>query len=340
MMRMLLCLTLLVAPSAAQAQNRTQAVDPDRIEDVQLDDEGRATLRFRTDDVGRLHADIFSAPDTAGQISVNFRDPNAPAPTERAAPASPVWAPGRYEADVQAANPGSAMIQLRINVDIPLDEYEPNNTRDTATRVDLPFEGIIRLAADDPDWIRVDPPAGGVLGVHLHATGALDGPRIRIYEGGGTLLLQSEATFWGYRGMRYVRATGRPLYIELTDTNTFGEGDANAFKTLEIVHYSPEGAPSSARSLVTLSLEGEDPSTFQLDLVGEAIGVETVAANEADSVARELDTAIRGRKINWGIAVAALLLLLGLGGGVVFFWWWTSAKRKAAHARPGSPSKN
>lgn len=331
MMRVLLILALLLATGAAQVQSRAQSIEPDRIEDVRLDDEGRATLRFRTEHIGRLRADIFSTPDTAGQITVSFRDPNAAPTSGKTAVRSPIWDAGRYEADVQAANPGSAIVQLRVSVDIPLDEFEPNDTRETAARVEIPFEGVIRISNGDPDWFRVDPPTGGVLGIHLHRYNPqqLDGPRFRVFEGDGTLLLESAEAFWGYRGMRYVRATGRPLYIEASAPNNFGENDVDAFMGLEIVLYRPEGAPASARSLVTLSLEGEDPSMFQLDLVGEAIGVDTVAANEAGGVARELDTAIRGRKVNWGIAIAGLLALLVLGGGGYFVWRRTRANVKA-----------
>lgn len=319
-MRNLLFVTILLLPFQAIAQDRTQNVDVGQIEDVRLGDDGRAVLRFRTEHTGRLRGDIFAAPTEAGVINVTFRERSASDDENKTETLPTVWEPGRYEAVVQAVNPGAALVQLRVSVDIPLDEFEPNDTRETAMRVDLPFAGVLRLSAGDSDWFRVNPDSGGIVGVHLHTSYSYSGPRIGIFDADGNQLLLTEATQWGHRGMRYVRATGRPLFIQLTDTNTYGEGDANAFKTVEIVQYSPEGAPASARSLVTLSLESDDPSIFQLDLIGDAIGVETVAADEAESVAQELETAIRGRRGGWGWFGLILLLLLVAGGGGYFFW--------------------
>lgn len=144
MYRAVFLVLLLCFPGAAFAQNRPLNVDVDRIEDVRLNEEGRRILRFRTNRVGRLRADIFANPDSTGAISVTFRE-RGNDDTDSDTPPSDVWGAGRYEAVVQAVNPGSAIIQMRVTLDVPLDEYEPNNSLETAARVDLPFRGMVQL---------------------------------------------------------------------------------------------------------------------------------------------------------------------------------------------------
>ena len=321
-MRYLLILLIIMLPSAALAQ-RDQNVEVDRIVDVRLNDEGARVVQFRTENVGRLRADVFASPQSSGAITVTFQGRGGPdeSDTEKSASPPVIFPAGRYEAIVQAENPGAAIIQMRFMADIPLDEYESNNSLEAATRIELPFNGLVHLSGADRDWFRVDPDAGGIVGVHLHTTYQFSGPQVGIYNSDGTQILVTDTTEWGYRGMRYVRSTGRPIFIAVWDSNNYGDGDATAFKGLEIVQYSPEGPPASARSLVTLGLESDDPASFQLDLIGLAIGVETVAANEAEGIARELKAAIDGRGLSLGAIVmwSLLMLLIALAG--LSIWW-------------------
>ncbi len=340
-MRYALILLALLIPSLATAQGRPQSVDIDQIEDVRLGDEGMRVLRFETDYVGRLRADIFSAPESAGIITVEFRERGASsdAPTGKTAAPQDVFGAGDYEAVVQAATPGAAIIQLRLVSEIPLDEFEDNNSLETAYRVELPFNGLVHISGRDRDWFRIDPASGGIVGVHLHTDYQFEGPQLGFYDHNGTLLYETDATPWGHRGMRYVRAAGRPIYVVVWDSNDYGEGDVTAFKNLEIVQYSPEGAPASSRSLVTLGLESEDPASFQLDLIGRAIGVDTVAANEAEGIARELKVAIEGRggSLRSTILWALLALVLGLAGLSI---WWQRHRMAQIKARNPEPEKS
>lgn len=326
MMRfVLIVLTLLVLPSAAFAQGRPQNIDVDTIEDVQLGDEGRRVVRFRTEHTGRLRADLFSAPESAGVISFTFREQGA---ADDADPLPAVVGPGRYEAIVQAVNPGAALVQLNIWLDVPLDEFEPNDSMETALRIDIPFDGIVRLSNGDSDWFRVQPNAGSILGVQLYSGTGSSRQFVAIFDHNGDQIFASDDTPWGTSGMRYARATGRAMYIHLWDLNEWSDSDPSAYKTLNVREYRPEGTPASDNSLVTLSLDDTSSALFQLDLIGGAIGVDTVEANEADAVARELRVAIEGRQSSLWQQVLILLGLIALGVAG-YFGWREYAKRKA-----------
>ncbi len=322
MMRMVLFLICILAwPVTAHAQGRPQTIDIDTIEDVALGEDGRRIVRFRTEHTGRLRADLFSAPESAGAISFTFREQGG---GEGAEPLPAVVGPGRYEAIVQAVNPGAATVQINIWLDVPLDEFEPNDTQESATRIDIPFDGIIRLSHNEVDWFRVDTNPGSILGVHLYTGGSFTGLRIGVYDQSGTELYISDDNQWGTEGMRYVRTTGRPMYIAVWDSNQWADSDAAAYKTLIVRQYRPQGTPTSDNALVTLSVEGDSTASFQLDLIGDVIGVSTVEANEADAVARELRVAIEGRQSSFWMQVLMLLGLAVLAGGGYLGWrYWS-----------------
>ncbi len=337
MMRLMLILILLLAfPVAAQAQGRVLTIDVDTIEDVTLGDEGRRVVRFRTEHTGRLRADLFSHADSTGVISFTFQEAGGSDDEKDALPA--VVGPGRYEAIIQAVNPGAATIQVRIWLDIPLDEFETNDSRETARRIDIPFDGVISLSGTDRDWFRVDTASGGVLGIQLYTGGASTTARIAVYDHAGTEVFLSDDNPWGTTGMRYVRSTGRAMYILVWDQTEWGDTDAANYKTLNVRQYRPEGTPASDNALVTLSVEGDSTASFQLDLIGDAIGVNTVAANEADAVARELRTAIEGQNNSIWRSVLALLVLIVLGvGGFFGRRYWQQRSGKAPESSPTPP---
>lgn len=324
-LRALLVLALCVAPLMAEAQTTRSStnraarcpanVDLNELEAVRLGEDGRCVLSFTTERPGIFQSELFSYPSSTGAITVSFRQRGA---EEALAPG--VYDAGRYEAVLQAVNPGEAVVQLRLALARPRDPFEPNDTLEDAARVDLPFESVVHLTGGEQDWFRVDPALGGIVGVHLHIASDYQGPRIGFYEADGTEILVSNNSNWGVRGMRYVRSRGRPIFIAVWDTNNWGDENDNAYKRIEIVQYRPEGAPSSTRSLVALGLESEGPEFEQLDFIGAAIGVETVSAAEAEEIAEEIRAAVQRRGTNWGLIAIVILLLAAAGGGGFYFF--------------------
>jgi len=356
MFRILIVLALTLSTGFAVAQpvetesstNRSQrcpaSVDTGELNALRLNGEGHCVVRFETERAALFLGEVFSSPSASGEITVMFRPRGGNDDEDAEKVAVSVYPPGRYEAVIQAENPGSAVVQFRVGLGRPTDDFEPNNLQSEAFDVDLPFAGIVHLSNGDADWFRIDPEPGGVIGIHLHTGYSYTGPHIGVYDRDGTEILITAATDWGVRGMRYVRSTGRPMFIAVWDTVSWGERDGYGYKTLEIVQYRPLSDPASARSLVTLGLEGEDPAFFQLDLIGEAIGVETVQADEAAEIARELAAAIQGRGMSFGTIMLWVLAALILGLVALSIWWQRHrigqiATRAATTDEPDKPSE-
>jgi len=315
---------LMLAVTPAATAQRPQSVEPGAIETIRLDGEGRAVLRFDAAAPGLPAFDLMAAPD--GLDSVRLSPPVSD--VKGASSALVVLADGRHELVLQgqARADGEAMeIQGRLRLDPPFDAFEPNDFRDQARPIDLPFHQVIRLAEGDEDWFRIEAERGGVIGIHLHhAFNAYDGPQITVYEADGTLIFQTNSSAYGWRGMRYVRSEGRPILIRLTDSHAWSGNQVAAFKALEIVHYAPD-APVNG-TLVTLGVESEDPAFYQLALVGEAVGTQVRGASQAEAVASELTRAVEVRPAPlWPYWLSGLLLVIGLAGGG--YWYLRRGKR-------------
>jgi hypothetical protein len=324
----LLLLLTLVLPVSAEAQRR-QSLDPERIETLRFDETGLAHVRVDIDHPGRPAFDLFAAPPGTGPVEIVLAGEG-----EAAAKTQPrVLGPGRHDLDLRIEAPGDGVtveVQGRLRFDPPFDAFEPNDGWETARDIDLPFHRLVRVSRGDADWFRIDAPAGGVIGIHLHHFGGnYQGPRIEVLDHRGERIYQTADNNFAWRSMRYVRAEGRPIHIGLSDTVDWAENRAEAFKALEIVHYRPDIDVTG--SLVTLGLESEDPSFFQLDLVGEALGRPVRSADEAESVAAELGRAVEGEAGRSGVwLLAALGLAAVLAGGLYRF-----RRRKPAPPEPG-----
>tara|TARA_R110000868_G_scaffold64724_1_gene194320 strand:- start:15365 stop:16348 length:984 start_codon:yes stop_codon:yes gene_type:complete len=324
MERLAILAALMLAVTPSVAAQRPQTVEPGAFETIRLDGEGRAVLRFDAEAPGLPAFDLMAAPDGLDAVTLS-----APMSEEKGASTALVVLPsGRHELVLQgqARDDGQAMeIQGRLRLDPPYDGFEPNDNRDQARPIDLPFYQVIRLAEGDEDWFRIEAERGGVIGVHLHhAFDVYEGPQITFYEADGTQILQTATTVYGWRGMRYVRSEGRPILIRLTDSRAWRDNQPAAFKALEIVHYTP-GAPANG-TLVTLGLASADPSFYQLDLVGEAVGIEVRGAAEAEAVASELIRAVEARKAPvWPYWLAGVLLAIALAGGG--YWYLRRSKQ-------------
>ena len=309
-----------------QAQ-RPQTVEPGVIEAIRLDAEGRAVLRVTARDAGLPAFDLLAGPAGLEGVTLLIGEGD-----KQVAMVTPrVLGPGRHDLTIQgtARADGRAMeIQGRLRLDPPLDAFEPNDTREQARRIELPFYQIIRLSNGDPDWFRIDADSGGVIGIHLHHFGnGYEGPQIAVLDADGEIIFQTANNSFAWRGMRYVRSEGRPIYVGLNDSRGWEEGNAGAFKALEVVHYRPNGAVNG--SLITLGLANEDPSFFQLDLIGEALGARVRPAGEAESVASELARAagIAPRAL-WPWLMGAGLLLLAVLAAAGFWYFRLGPGRK------------
>jgi hypothetical protein len=312
-------IALLTAPGLAS--QRAQNLTADEIETLRLDEDGRALIRVQVDHASLPAFDLFSGPAELSDLTMALAD-SEPG-DKRAGPL--ILLPGRHEIILTAPEgyeSGATEIQGRLRLDPPLDAFEPNDTVAQATPIDLPFHQIVRLSGEDRDWFRVEPGRGGIIGIHLHYWGGgYLGPQIQVVNAAGDQLLATEINIYSWRGMRYVRAEGEPLFIGVNDSYDWAPNQADGFKMLEIVHYRPTGAANG--TLITLGLGETDTSFFQLDLVGAATGTPVRTADEAAAVATELARAVSGRSFGvWPSWVTFLIILVVGAGGYYGYRRW------------------
>ncbi|WP_143742984.1 hypothetical protein [Maricaulis sp. W15] len=318
-------------PSATQTR-----LDPNEITLVEFDEAGWAEISVRLERPAQIRFDVFSGPEALTEVTVRAIEDDAAAGKVMDAPVM-MLGPGRHSLRLMASGPAGAaggVVQGRLFARPPNDAFEPNNVVEQARDIDLPFHSVIRLANNDWDWFRIDPPRRGVLGIQLHAWRAgYDGPEIRVVDADGESLYVSPTTSGGWNGMRYVQVSGRPVYVGVTDPGAWLDRQTDGYKSLEIVMIQPLDRMEG--QLITLGLAEDDPALHQLAQIGEALGVELRAANESGAVASELTRVVEGRRSArlplWPSILAVILVVaaFGLGG-----WFYLRGRRAVTSPAP------
>jgi len=345
MIRIALVFICLSAFVAAHAQ---PMLELDRIETVRLDDEGQATIRVNVPRTGVIRADVFSAPDGAGEVSVTFEQEEVaegetqpdPVPVNLRAVDK-----GRHRLVVKSTGASEAEIQLRLMLEPALDLYEPNDTMDTAYVVEPPLLGLMQVTGQDQDWFRVDVPRGHYIGIQITGN-SYSGQRPRIAfvnRRGEELVENGEQTV--HRAMYYFRSEGAPVYIRITDLYGWAPGDPRAFATLKIESYAPNR--ESANLFVKVDMGSDELTSTQTDYLAEAAGTRVSDVEEAAEFTEELSLAVRRPGDTgpgfWIWALGVIIIGLGVGGGYAY---WKRRKEgpgetgeKAEGATPDTPSE-
>ncbi len=318
----ILALALPLLLTGAALGQPVRSVEPDRIETIRLDENGQAILRFETPRPGIASFDVFAAAPELGALTLTQSSEEAIDSKLAEAGATvamdPVSLPaGRHRLLLQAQGESGGrghQIQGRLRIDPPGDPFEPNDTPETATRIELPVREILDLTSGDTDWFRVDPPGPGYLGVQLFASSSYAGPQIEVRREDGEILLQTVLDNASWLGMRYLETDGRPLLVGVRETYAGSMGPSFPIKRLDIVHYRADIALQGG--FITLPGGPDTAVTDQLALIADALGAEAVSADQATIVTAELNRATQGRtegraSLWMGLLLAALVFAAG-----------------------------
>jgi hypothetical protein len=309
---------------AGAAQAAPPAFPLGEIRPLSLDAAGQTVVTVKPKGLAVLEADIFAAPDAAGDIVLEVLGKDGqPLP-----PGSPAG-PGPVQVRIKAASPGATRIQLRVRADPSVDGFEPNDARGKARKAALPFAGWIEIGPGDQDWFRVEAPAGGVVGVSLSPTPA---GRLRFLDARGAVIQETAANGSIGGGITYVATRGGRLYVVVEGPESGGR----QVSRLTISRYAaPRGADGA---LVTVGV-GEDSETReQLNLAARAAGAKAIDAQDADAIGGALTEALAttpaaAKRPPWLMALIAALALAAAGGG--FLLWRRT--RGTAPARDPAP---
>ncbi|MDP1738819.1 MAG: hypothetical protein Q8L23_15440 [Caulobacter sp.] len=324
MMRLaaLLAVALLVAGPARAAP---PAFPVGEVRSLSLNAAGEVVVTVKPGRRAVLEADVFAAPDAAGDITLEVLDKAGhPLPSGLAA------GPGPVTVRIKAANPGAATIQIRVRADPSVDGFEPNDSKDRARPATVPFSGWIEMGPGDQDWFRIDAPADGVVGVGLNPP---SNGRLRFLDERGAVIQETAEDGYVAEGITYVAARGRRMYIIIEGP----ESGPRFVSRLTISRYAKPGGQDGA--LVTVGLADQDETVNQLNLAAQAAGARTLSAEDADTISSALTEALAEpakapARTPWLLAIGAALLIAAGGGG---YWWWR--KRKAPVAKPADPEE-
>lgn len=313
--------------NAALAQKR---VPLDEVTDITLDDQGLAKLSVNLPEAGIIKALVFSGAEATFTLDATGSEATETEPAIAPLPVSAI-ALDRGEHIITTAFPDApnTKLQVRFVHEPPLDRFEPNDTQETARRITPPFAGLVRFGSDDADWFEFDAPAGHLVGAQLRTFQSYSGPVINFYTSQGELLYQSPDENWGHRGMRYIVSPGGTIRINLSDTSGRTK-ERGGFIPLVVQTFPPQSESNSI--LVKLDLEADEDTSFQLNALGRAVGARVADADDAATIAAELNRAVSVEDktpfpVGWAFLIA---LGLGIVGGIGILLRQQSANRSAS----------
>ena len=306
-------------------------IDLEEISTITLDSSGSAVVSISVPQTAIIRPDIFSATPGAEPLAFRYTNPEIN-PIQEFMPhipmSSTIVEAGDYEITLQSNYSGDtpAEVQVRFSLEPPLDNFEPNDTMETATQIDLPFIALIDLGDGGQDWFRVRAPAGAVIGTHLMARWSHYGYFISYYDADGVLLYRTINEEWGVHGARYFESDGRDLFIQVVDESGYRDPENRSYEVLEIAAYLPSGHNPNA--FVKIAMGADEESSRQADFIGGASGTRVADATESIDITEELIRTVEERKSFYqSPSFIAAMLCLVLSASLI--GWQVSKNRRA-----------
>jgi len=307
------------------------------INDVMLENTGAAAVSFEAGANGRLHLSLAGGDFAADDLALSLQSEDARYLDEGETVDADGYAvvaeaprgtlnvallPGSYRLELRSASGESGLVQLFLRFSPGPDAHEPNDTRAQAADITLPFDELISVSAEDPAWYRFTAPEGRVIAIHLQA-GYYEGPYFAVYDDAGEFLYVTEPGAWAHYGVRYVRATGAPMFLHVSDT--VGGNNPSAWKRLLVRVEEPVGAPEG--TLVRLDLGDDVAAANQLELVGLGLGLRVADATDAAEISTRLTEAVE--RVDEERSVWSwVLLALALAAVSALALWRTGLHRR------------
>lgn len=211
-------------------------------------------------------------------------------------------APGTYDLVTRIVEPVDTDITLRLKLTPSLDRTEPNDTRELATEISLPFRRHLFLEAEnDVDWLTFILPVEGVLSAAIR-----DG-YLSLYNEDGKNLPLGDAS----SGTRYLIADPGTYFVEVSGY----AGKSTSKVTLR--HYPPSEIGAEINRIIGVGLEDNEETRRQMEAVSYVTGAPLVTTNNVEEISTALAEASGQRDgLSW---IWYLLGLVVFGGGAYVF---------------------
>lgn len=260
-----------------------------------------------------LGAIKFAVTDAAGE-AVNIAPPK-------------ILAPGSYSVAVSASGVSPESFNIKIRTSEPVDPYEPNDTRQTASRIVLPLRTVIRVdrGEENLDWFKFTVDRAYVLSVHLRTRGGT-AVKFKVVDAEGKTLYQTAST-WDSLGARYASLTAGEYYLAI------GPAGSSVHAEMELALYDPTSVGDNGGFIAVGMAEGS-PALKQLMLIANTTGKGLIETVSPEIMKAELLEAVKEKPVEiaesagpggWIIWLVILLILAGSGGA----GFWMRARFKS-----------
>ena len=284
-------------------------------------------IPFDIDKPAAVSVQAFFPPTELGEIKFAVTDADGKAVSI----ASPkVLGPGAYSVAVSAAGVSSDSFSVKIGVSEPLDAYEPNDTREKASRIELPLRTVIKVdrGQGNFDWFKFSIDQAYVLSIHLRPKGSAS-VDFRVVDTEGKDVYKAASTSTS-RGARYASLVAGEYYLVLSASGYSVDTE------MELALFDPVGFGGDNGGFIAVGMKEGSVGLDQLTLIAKTSGktlVETISpeimkAELLEAVKEKpVETAKVGGSVAWILWVAIILILLaGAGTG---YWMYKRPKEGA-----------
>lgn len=303
---------LIVAALAGQAPGRTNEMLA-----VTLSGPGQSrTIQFELAQPAHVSFQAFFPPTELGSLNFAVTD-HAGQSVDAKWPR--VLAKGKYTLTVSATGASPESFPLKISAAVPLDPYEPNDTRETASRVRVPLRAAIELHGRRyPDWFRFQIDSPHVLSVHLRPRKKTT-VHFAVTDSEGKVLYAT--SHWAdYLGARYVMAEPGEYFLEVWSVQS---GAWTVDVELALYEWAPDA--TARGGFIALGMKPDSADFTQISLIAGATGITVVETLEPEVMRRELSVAIKakpagtadGSGLGWLWIVLLIAVLVAVGGAVL-----------------------
>ena len=329
-LHIVLCACLLLAVAAGAAGQSDQMIP------VTLDAAGHVVeIPFDLDKPSAVSIQAFFPPAELGALTLAVTDAKGAAVT--IAPPK-ILKPGSYSVAVSAAGASAESFSVMIGVSEPLDPYEPNDSQETASSIELPLRTVITVdrGAGNLDWFKFTVDQDYLLSVHLTSRNgsAVD---FKVLDAKGKSLYQTAST-WDSKGARYASLQGGQYYLVVGPASSAGAVE------MELGLYDPVGVAGNNGGFIAVGMKEGSAGLNQLTLIAKTSGKGLIETIDPEIMKAELIAAVKEKppeiapppsSSRWLSWIIVLIFLAAVGGAS---FWMRSKFKPSDQPQPQPPT--
>ena len=329
-----LCVVTVLAVAA------TAGAQSDEMIPLTIDIDGHIEdIPFDLDKPAAVSIQAFFPPAELGEIKFAVTD--AVGEAVNIAPPK-ILSPGSYSVAVSASGVSPDSFSIKIGASEPVDPYEPNDTRETASPITLPLRTVIRVdpGVGNLDWFKFTVDQAYVLSVHLRARGGTV-VKFKVVDTEGKSVYETTSN-WDSAGARYASLTAGEYYLAI------GPAAGSVHAEMELALYDPAGIGGEKGGFIAVGMKEGSPGLKQLMLIANTTGKALVETVSPEIMKAELLEAVKEKPVEtaqgegpggW-ITWLVILLILAASGGAGYWMRGRFKERDGGQAAPAATASD